>query len=86
MGQGIETIELQPLVASQLGTTAGLLVVYVDPVTAAFDAGLEPGDVIQSINGKPVSVFRVTPQLDSYTFEVVRKKQKLVVKVPARKK
>ena len=86
IGQGIETIELQPLVASQLGTTAGLLVVYVDPVTAAFDAGLEPGDVIQSINGKPVSVFRVTPQLDSYTFEVVRKKQKLVVKVPARKK
>ena len=86
MGQGIETIELQPLVASQLGTTAGLLVVYVDPVTAAFDAGLEPGDVIQSINGKPVSAFRVTPQLDSFTFEVVRKKQKLVFKVPAKKK
>lgn len=86
MGQGIETIELQPLVAAQLGTTAGLLVVYVDPVTAAFDAGLEPGDVIQSINGKPVSVFRVTPQLDSYTFEIVRKKQKLVFKVPAKKK
>lgn len=84
--QGIETIALQPLVASQLGTSAGLLVVYVDPVTAAFEAGLEPGDVIQSINGKPVSVFRPTPQIDSYTFDVVRKKQKLVVKVPASKK
>lgn len=84
--QGIETIALQPLVAAQLGTTAGLLVVYVDPVTAAFEAGLEPGDVIQSINGKPVSTFRSTPHADSYTFEVVRKKQKLVVKVPAKKK
>ena len=84
--QGIETIALKPLVASQLGTTPGLLVVYVDPVTAAFEAGLEPGDVIQTINGKPVSVFRTTPKSDSYTFEVVRKKQKRVVKVPAKKK
>lgn len=84
--QGIETIALKPLVASQLGTTPGLLIVYVDPVTAAFEAGLEPGDVIQTINGKPVSVFRTTPKSDSYTFEVVRKKQKRVVKVLARKK
>ncbi|MEN3330224.1 MAG: serine protease Do [Acidobacteriota bacterium] len=84
--QGIETIALKPLVASQLGTTPGLLVVYVDPVTAAFEAGLEPGDVIQTINGKPVSAFPTTPKSDSYTFEVVRKKQKRVVKVPARKK
>jgi len=84
--QGIETIALKPLVASQLGTTPGLLVVYVDPVTAAFEAGLEPGDVIQTINGKPVSAFRTTPNSDLYTFEVVRKKQKRVVKVPAKKK
>jgi len=84
--QGIETIVLKPLVAAQLGTTAGLLVVYVDPVTAAFEAGLEPGDVIQTINGKPISAFRTTPHLETYTFEVVRKKQKRVVKVPAKKK
>ena len=83
--QGIETITLKPLVASQLGTTPGLLIVYVDPVTAAFEAGLEPGDVIQTINGQPVSAFRTTPKSDSYTFEVVRKKEKRVVKVPARK-
>ena len=84
--QGIETIVLKPMVASQLGTTAGLLIVYVDPVTAAFDAGLEPGDVIQTINGKPVSAFRTGFNADSYTFEIVRKKQKRVVKVPAKKK
>lgn len=84
--QGIETIALKPLVASQLGTTAGLLIVYVDPVTAAFEAGLEPGDVIQTINGKPVTAFRTAPKADSYTFEIVRKKQKRVVTIVAKKK
>jgi S1-C subfamily serine protease len=78
--QGIETIALQPFVASQLGTTAGLLVVYVDPVTAAFDAGLQAGDVIQSINDKPVTSFNFATQPDSFTFAVVRNKEKLVVK------
>ena len=84
--QGIETIALKPPVASQLGTTAGLLVVYVDPVTAAFEAGLEPGDVIQTINGKPVSAFRTAFKADSYTFEIVRGKQKRVVTIAAKKK
>lgn len=86
LDQGIETIALRPPVATQLGTTAGLLVVYVDPVTAAFEAGLQPGDVIQSINGKSVSVFKTNPKPASYTFEVVRKKEKLVVTIPAKKK
>jgi S1-C subfamily serine protease len=84
--QGIETIALKPPVASQLGTTAGLLVVYVEPLSAASDAGLQAGDVIQSINGKPVVFFKVTPQPASFTFEVVRNKEKLTVVVPARKK
>ncbi len=84
--QGIETIVLRPPVASQLGTTAGLLVVYVEPFTAASDAGLQAGDVIQSINGKPVSAFKATTQPASFTFEIVRKKEKLVVSVPAKKK
>jgi len=84
--QGIETIALQPFVASQLGTTAGLLVVYVDPVAAAFDAGLQAGDVIQSINDKPVTSFNFATQPDSFTFAVVRNKEKLVVKVPAKKR
>ena len=86
LDQGIETIALKPLVAQQLGTTAGLLIVYVDPVTAAFEAGLEPGDVIQTINGKPVSAFHTALKADSYTFEIVRKKQKRVVTVAAKKK
>jgi serine protease Do len=86
LDQGIETIALRPLVAIQLGTTAGLLVVYVDPVTAAFEAGLQPGDVIQSINGKSVSFFKTDPKPATYTFGVVRKKEKLVVTIPAKKR
>lgn len=92
--QGIETIALNPPVALQLGsTTAGLLVVFVEPSTAAFAAGLQPGDVIQSIDGKPVSSLRrpfllPTTQAPSFTFEIVRKKEKLVVHIanPAKKK
>src|SRR2546423_8602105 len=81
--QGVETIVLRPSVASQLGTTAGLLVVYVEPQTPAFEAGLQPGDVIQSIDGKPVSAFKLTPPPASFKFECVRTKQKLVLTVPA---
>jgi serine protease Do len=84
--QGIETIALKPPVASQLGTTAGLLVVYVEPLTAASEAGLQAGDVIQSIDGKPVSLFKPATQPTSFTFEVVRNKEKVVVIIPAKKK
>ena len=84
--QGIETIALRPSVATQLGITAGLLVVYVDPVSAAFDAGLQPGDVIQSIDGKPASAFRPTTQAKSLKFDIVRGKEKRVVTVATRKK
>ena len=84
--QGIETIALKPPVASQLGTTAGLLVVYVEPLTAASEAGLQPGDVIQSIDGKPVSLFKPTTQPTSFTFEIVRNKEKRVITVATKKK
>lgn len=84
--QGVETIALKPPVASQLGTTAGLLVVYVEPQTPAFDAGLQPGDVIQSIDGKPVSDFKLATPPASFKFDIVRNKQKLVVTVLTKKK
>jgi S1-C subfamily serine protease len=87
---GIETIALRAPVASQLGTTAGLLVVYVDPSTPAFEAGLQPGDVIQSINGKSVTPFRrplFSPnQPATFTFEIVRNKEKRVITVNPPKK
>lgn len=88
---GIETIALKALVASQLGTTAGLLVIYVAPASAAFEAGIQPGDVIQSINGQPASrrppLSPATPPT-TLTFEIVRNKKKRVVTVanPVKKK
>ena len=78
--QGIETIAVGPMVASQLRTTAGLLVIYVDPTTAAFEAGLKPGDVIQSIDGKPVSALDpAAPPKAPSTLAIVRKKEKLII-------
>lgn len=86
INQGIETIALRPAVASQLGATQGLLVVYVEPSTAAFKAGLQPGDVIQAIDGKPVPSLGRTLMLSNtpgkpLNLEIVRKKQKLVLTV-----
>lgn len=78
--QGIEAIALRPAVATQLGTTAGLLVVYVEPGTPAFESGLKPGDVIQSIDGKPVSALNpAVPLKKLSTLAVVRKKEKLTI-------
>jgi len=86
MDQGIETIAVQAAVASRLGATSGLLIIYVEPATAAFKAGLRPGDVIEAIDGRQISsltrpLFLPTAPGAAYTFDVVRDKQKLVVTV-----
>lgn len=83
--QGIETIALRPAVATRLGATSGLLVVFVEPSTAAFQAGLQPGDVIQTINGRPALLGNsmLTPAGSAPPrFEIIRKKQKLVLALP----
>lgn len=84
--QGIETVALRPAVATRLGATSGLLIVFVEPSTSAFQAGLQPGDVIQSINGRPAilanNLLSSATGSAALTFEIVRKKQKLVVAVP----
>lgn len=79
---GIETIALRPVVAAQLGKNAGLLVVYVEPGTPAFEAGLQTGDVIQSIDGKPLAaVSRSVPLKALSTLGIVRSKEKLTLKL-----
>lgn len=92
LSQGIETIALKTLVAERFGAESGLLVVYVDPSTPAFEAGLQPGDVIESINGKKFETGASVPIASTFnngptSFEIVRKKQKLVVTIkPPEKK
>lgn len=82
LGEGIGTVALRPRVASTLGSTGGLLVVSVEPSTDAFKAGLRPGDVIESIDGKPVysgsAVMKlpVTPGVRSNCV-VVRNKERI---------
>lgn len=82
LDHGIETIALRPGVATQLGITAGLLVVYVEPATPAFEAGLKPGDVIQSIDGRPLSMLNRAESPKTFsTLEIVRKKEKLTIEL-----
>lgn len=81
--QGAETITLRPAVANQLGTSAGLLVIFVEPGTVAAEAGLQPGDVIHAIDGKPISALNRTTQLKPpMTLQVMRAKEKLTLTLP----
>ncbi len=86
IAQGIETIALKPKVAARFGATGGLLVVYVQPATAASKAGLRPGDLIEAINGQQLVSSSASMALfngpgTSSTFNVVRNKQKVVLTV-----
>lgn len=83
-GEGVETIALKPKVAMRLGSTGGLLVVSVQPTTEAFEVGLRPGDVIESINGRPLYSGAATMVLPRYrggrsTCVVVRNKEKMTM-------
>ena len=86
MSQGIEAIAIRPKVALRFGATGGLLVVYVQPATPAFKAGLLPGDVIEAIDGERLfpnsrgATLLSKPGVSS-TFHIVRNKQKMALKV-----
>jgi S1-C subfamily serine protease len=85
--QGIETIPLGPAAATRFNSSGGLLVVFVQSQTPASTAGLRPTDVIEAINGQPILRKSVQEfqQLTgaSYTLNVIRDRQKLVLTVEA---
>ena len=89
MSQGIEAIAIRPKVALRFGATGGLLVVYVQPATPAFKAGLLPGDVIEAIDGEKLfpnsrGATLLNKPGASSTFYIVRNKQKMALKVVAK--
>jgi S1-C subfamily serine protease len=88
MGQGIETIGIKPRVAMRYGASGGLLVVYVQPATPAFKAGLLPGDVIEAIDGQKLSGLRSMTVMSKpgapSLFQIVRNKQKMTLTVATR--
>jgi S1-C subfamily serine protease len=51
---GAEVIDVRPELAGYFGVEAGVLVVDVPTGTPAASAGLQPGDVIVELAGKPV--------------------------------
>ncbi len=84
---GIEAIAIKPRVAARLGATGGLLIVYVQPNSVAFAAGLRPGDVIESVNGESKvtrSASGLVNKSTNTTVVVVRNKKKLTIALPAR--
>jgi S1-C subfamily serine protease len=52
IARGLETVSLSSKAATHLGARGGLLVVFVDPESAAARAGLRVFDVIESVDGK----------------------------------
>lgn len=86
IAQGIETLALKPQVAARFGANGGLLVIFIQPSTAAFKAGLRSGDLIEAIDGKRISATSepgslFTKPVASYSFSVVRNKERLVITV-----
>ena len=84
--RGIETIVIRPRGATHPSTATGLMVVYVQPESPASKSGLRPGDVIEALNNRAIfatSAAETQKILNaaSYSLNVVRNKQKVVLKV-----
>jgi serine protease Do len=84
VAEGVMTVPLKPKVASHFGSTGGLLVVSVPQSTDAFKAGLRAGDVIESIDGRPIytgAYSMVLPKVPGTRSScvVVRNKEKITL-------
>ena len=85
---GIETVPLSARAASQMAAKSGLLVVAIQPQTAAARSGLREGDLIESIDGRAVGTgpmpfaFEFSRQ-KKHVLSVVRNREKSQVELEA---
>jgi len=82
---GVECVSLSPKSAPKWGGS-GVLVVDVEPESAAARAGLKEGDVIESIDGRPVGTGSWTymypfNKKEKHVFSVVRSRERKQVVV-----
>ena len=81
--QGIETVLLRAPLSTRAGTLGRLLVVHVQPTSAAAKSGLRSGDVIEAIDGRPILPLAAVVKIPRYTLNVLRNKERLVITVIA---
>ncbi len=83
---GLETVALSPKAAAHLGARGGVLVVFVDPESAAARAGVRVFDVIESVEGKPLGRTSWTASLPAgdpqrLVLGIVREREKVEIKI-----
>jgi S1-C subfamily serine protease len=84
--RGLETVALSPKAAAHLGARGGVLVVFVEPESAAARAGVRVFDVIESVEGKPLGRASWTASLPAgdpqrLLLGIVREREKVEIKI-----
>ena len=76
---GLETVALSARVAVHFGAQGGLLVVAVQPDSAAARAGVREGDIIESIDGRMVNGAVTWARLaeSKHVLSIVRDRQRI---------
>nr|WP_205520747.1 DegQ family serine endoprotease [Propylenella binzhouense] len=87
---GVRIQEVTPEIAESLGMdkASGALVAGITDGGPAAEAGLEPGDVVLSFNGEPISAMRELPRIvadtpvgDSVDVQIIRKGERMTKQV-----
>lgn len=79
---GIETVPLSAKNAARLGARGGVVVVAVPPDTSAFRSGLRIGDIIEQVDGRPITGEEKSISASApITLAVVRDAQHLSIKL-----
>ncbi len=85
LASGAETKTLTAQLAPSYGVRGGLLVVSVQPQSAAFRVGLRSGDVIEAVNNQSLSGARLPQNLkdtNALSLAIVRNNQRLSITLP----